>query len=60
MLAPNGSPITDVNSAANKAWVASMNAAKRPLTAFSQAGYLAAQVFVDVIKGIDGPVTREA
>ena len=52
-------PYTDVNSEANKAWVASMNAAKRPLTAFSQGGYLAAQVFIDVIKGIDGPVTRE-
>lgn len=53
-------PFTDVNSEANKAWVASMNASKRPLTAFSQGGYLAAQVFIDVIKGMDGPVTREA
>lgn len=53
-------PYTDVNSEANKAWVASMNASKRPLTAFSQGGYLAAQVFIDVIKGMDGPVTREA
>ena len=53
-------PYTDVNSEANKAWVASMNAAKRPLTAFSQGGYLAAQVFIDVVKGIDGPVTRDA
>jgi branched-chain amino acid transport system substrate-binding protein len=53
-------PYTDVNSEANKAWVASMNAAKRPLTAFSQGGYLSAQVFIDVIKHIDGPVTRQA
>jgi branched-chain amino acid transport system substrate-binding protein len=53
-------PYTDVNSEANKAWVTSMNAAKRPLTAFSQGGYLAAQVFIDVITGIDGPVTRQA
>lgn len=53
-------PFTDVNSEANKAWVASMNASKRPLTAFSQGGYLAAQVFIDVVKGIDGPVTRDA
>jgi branched-chain amino acid transport system substrate-binding protein len=52
-------PYTDVNSEANKLWVASMNAAKRPLTAFSQGGYLAAQVFIDVIRSIDGPVTRE-
>jgi len=53
-------PYTDVNSEANKSWIASMNAAKRPLTAFSQGGYLAAQVFIDLVKGIDGPVTREA
>jgi branched-chain amino acid transport system substrate-binding protein len=53
-------PYTDVNSEANKPWVASMNAAKRPLNAFSQAGYFAAQVFIDVLKGIDGPVTRDA
>ena len=45
---------------ANKGWRTSMDAAKRPLTAFSQAGYFAAQVFIDVLKGIDGPVTREA
>jgi branched-chain amino acid transport system substrate-binding protein len=53
-------PFTDINSEANKAWAASMNAAKRPLTAFTQGGYLAAQVFIDVVKSIDGPVTREA
>jgi branched-chain amino acid transport system substrate-binding protein len=52
-------PYTDVNSEANTSWVASMNAAKRPLTAFSQGGYLAAQVFIDVVKSIDGPVTRD-
>lgn len=52
-------PYTDVNSEANKAWITSMNAAKLPLTAFSQAGYFAAQVFLDVLKTIDGPVTRQ-
>jgi branched-chain amino acid transport system substrate-binding protein len=53
-------PYTDVNSEANKSWVASMNAAKRPLNAFSQGGYLAAEIFIDVVKGINGPVTRES
>jgi branched-chain amino acid transport system substrate-binding protein len=53
-------PYTEADSEANKGWVASMNAAKRPLTSFSQAGYFAAQVFIDVLKGIDGPVTRES
>jgi branched-chain amino acid transport system substrate-binding protein len=53
-------PYTDTNSAANKEWVVAMNASKRPLTAFSQGGYLAAQVFTDVIKSIDGPVTRDS
>ncbi len=53
-------PYTETGSAANKEWIAAMNASKRPLTAFSQGGYLAAQVFVDVIKSIDGPVTRDS
>lgn len=52
-------PYTEVNSEANKAWIASMTAAKRPLTGWSQGGYLAAQLFLEVIKGIDGPVTRD-
>ena len=53
-------PYTDLNSPANKDWIAAMKAADRPLTAFSQAGYLAAQATIDVIKSIDGPVTRES
>jgi branched-chain amino acid transport system substrate-binding protein len=53
-------PYTETGSAANKEWIAAMNASKRPLTAFSQGGYLAAQVFIDVIKSIDGPVTRDS
>jgi branched-chain amino acid transport system substrate-binding protein len=53
-------PYTEQNSPANEDWVAAMNAAKRPLTAFSQGGYLSAQVMLDVIKSIDGPVTRES
>lgn len=53
-------PYTEANSAANKDWIATMNAAKRPLTAFSQGGYLAAEMFIDVVKTIDGPVTRDS
>lgn len=52
-------PYTEQNSPANKDWIAAMKASNRPLTAFSQGGYLAAEVTVDVIKSIDGPVTRE-
>jgi branched-chain amino acid transport system substrate-binding protein len=52
-------PYTEINSEANKSWVASMNAAKRPLTAFSQGGYLAAEAFIDIVKSINGPVTRD-
>lgn len=51
-------PYTDTKSAANAQWIADMKKANRPLTAFSQGGYLAAQMFLDVVKGIDGPVTR--
>src|SRR5262249_14295175 len=53
-------PYTELNSEANKPWIASMNAAKLPLTAFSQAGYFAGKAFVEVVKGIDGPVTRQS
>jgi branched-chain amino acid transport system substrate-binding protein len=53
-------PYTEQNSPANKEWVAAMNAAKRPLTAFSQGGYMSAQVMIDTIKKVDGPVTRES
>lgn len=52
-------PFTEINSEANKAWIASMRAAQLPLSGFSEAGYFAAKVFVAVIKDIDGPVTRE-
>ena len=31
-----------------------------PLTAFTQGGYESATILIDVIKSIDGPVTREA
>ena len=53
-------PYTEQNSPANKDWIAAMNAANRPLTAFSQGGYLAAEATVDVLKSIDGPVTRDS
>ncbi|BCH31022.1 hypothetical protein MesoLjLc_29520 [Mesorhizobium sp. L-8-10] len=53
-------PFTEKGSAANAQWIADMEKAGRPLTAFSQGGYLAAQVFLDVLKGIDGEVTRES
>jgi len=53
-------PFTETGSAANAEWIEAMNAAGRPLTAFSQGGYLAAHVFLDVIRGIDGPVTRDS
>lgn len=53
-------PYTETNSAANAEWIADMKKAGRPLTAFSQGGYLAARNFLKVIGGIDGPVTRES
>jgi branched-chain amino acid transport system substrate-binding protein len=53
-------PYTERNSPANKDWIAVMTAAKRPLTAFSQGGYLSAQAMLGVIKTINGPVTRDS
>ncbi|MDQ6437519.1 ABC transporter substrate-binding protein [Mesorhizobium sp. LHD-90] len=53
-------PYTEQGSEANKQWTADMTKAGQPLTAFSQGGYLAAQIFLEVLKGIDGEVTRES
>lgn len=52
-------PYTEAGSPANREWIATMKAADRPLTAFSQGGYLAAQAFEDVIRGMNGPVNHE-
>lgn len=41
-------------------WRETMNKSKVPLTSFSQGGYLAAQVFVSVLRRIPGEITREA
>jgi branched-chain amino acid transport system substrate-binding protein len=53
-------PFTDTNSKANTDWIATMKKAGHPLTAFSQGGYMSAHVFLDVLKTINGPVTRES
>ncbi|WP_448956699.1 ABC transporter substrate-binding protein [Labrys neptuniae] len=52
-------PYTEA-SAANADWIATMEKAGLPKTAFAQGGYLAAKVMVDTIAAVDGPVTREA
>jgi branched-chain amino acid transport system substrate-binding protein len=52
-------PFTDSNSAANSVWRDTMKRANRPLNGLSQGGVMAAQILVDVIKGINGPITRE-
>jgi branched-chain amino acid transport system substrate-binding protein len=53
-------PFTDIESPGNKEWASAMEQAGRPLTAFSQGGYLSARAIVDVINTIDGPVTRDS
>lgn len=53
-------PYTEQGSAANAEWIAAMKKADRPLTAFSQGGYMAADIFLEVLKSIDGEVTRES
>ncbi|QKD02559.1 ABC transporter substrate-binding protein [Mesorhizobium loti] len=53
-------PFTEKSSPANAQWAADMQKAGRPLTAFSQGGYLAAQLFLKVVASIDGEVTRES
>lgn len=53
-------PFTDVNSPANKEWRAALTAAGQPLTAFTQGGYESATMLIEVLRTIDGPVTRES
>ncbi|MEO7124306.1 MAG: ABC transporter substrate-binding protein, partial [Lacisediminihabitans sp.] len=50
-------PFTEVNSQ-TQAWRDTMTKNNIPLTAFSQGGFLAATLFVDVLKGIKGDITR--
>lgn len=53
-------PYTDVDSPANKEWRAALTAEGQPLTAFTQGGYESAMMLIDVLRTIDGPVTRES
>ncbi len=53
-------PYTEASSKANEGWNSAMTAAGMPLTAFTQGGFESASILIDVIKGIDGPVTRES
>ena len=41
-------------------WKALMTSAGIPLTSFAQGGYLAATIFVEALRGIDGEITRES
>ncbi|MDF5758872.1 ABC transporter substrate-binding protein [Spongiactinospora sp. TRM90649] len=53
-------PFTDAESPALKDWRTLMTAKSVPLTSFGQGGYLAATYFVDVLKSIKGPITRQS
>lgn len=52
-------PFTD-DSDINADWRALMEENDIPLTSFSQGGYLAATYFIEVLKSIDGDITRES
>ena len=52
-------PFTD-DSEINADWRTLMEDNDIPLTSFSQGGYLAATYFIEVLKGIDGDITRES
>ncbi|MGW5051612.1 ABC transporter substrate-binding protein [Actinokineospora sp. NPDC004072] len=49
-----------VESPANSAWRDTVTRAQQPATAFSQGGYLSAKFLVDVLKTIDGEITRDS
>ncbi|CAM3908208.1 ABC transporter substrate-binding protein [Kibdelosporangium persicum] len=53
-------PFTDADSPQNKEWRDLMIKNNIPLTSFSQGGYLAAKYFLQVLRGIQGDITRES
>ena len=53
-------PFTDPANEANADWRKLMTDEGVPLNSFSQAGYLAATHFIELIQGIDGDITRES
>jgi len=52
-------PYTDPSVKGNEDWAAVMDKHNVPKTSFAQGGYLAAQDFIQVLKGMKGDVTRE-
>ena len=52
-------PYTVEDVTANDDWRAVMEKHNVPMTSFGQGGYLAAQHFLEVLKGIDGDISRE-
>ncbi|MFI9556812.1 ABC transporter substrate-binding protein [Nonomuraea endophytica] len=53
-------PYTDESLPGNDRWAKIVGAKGIPKTAFSQGAVMAADVFVQVLKGIQGPITRES
>ncbi|MFI6503636.1 ABC transporter substrate-binding protein [Nonomuraea typhae] len=53
-------PYTDESLPGNDRWAKLVSAGGIPKTAFSQGAIMAADVFVQVVKGIRGPITRES
>jgi branched-chain amino acid transport system substrate-binding protein len=52
-------PFTETGTA-NADWIATAKAGKAPLNTFTQGSYLAATYIVDVLKSIDGEITRDS
>jgi branched-chain amino acid transport system substrate-binding protein len=53
-------PFTDLDSPVLQEWRDLMDAAGVPATSFAQGGYLAATIFVDVLRTIEGEITRDS
>ncbi|WP_380282712.1 ABC transporter substrate-binding protein [Kitasatospora purpeofusca] len=53
-------PYTDTALPGNERWSQLVDKNKIQKTAFSQGGVMAADLFVQVLKGISGPITRES
>lgn len=54
------SPFTDATDKSNDAWRTLMEKSGVPQTSFAQGGYLAAKYFIDILKTVEGDITRES
>jgi branched-chain amino acid transport system substrate-binding protein len=52
--------VLDADTSAAREWAELMRKHDVPVSSFAQGGYLAARIFVEALRSIDGPITRDS